>query len=249
MGHFALELALRPLTPNIDVNDGPGIFLGPVEIRSAEHLRPFLEDPDSEASGIVSVIYQHLCPQSDARLWQRAGLRYGMTVLRPGCLGREWVKTAGHYRSPASVEMMEIVLGSGIVLVQTPAPDGGLEQVTCVKLQSRSVVVIPPRSARVLVNTGTGNLAVGHVASGTVRAEHEELARHRGAAYYLGPDGARPNPHYLDLPPLRTTEVDRLPLIRLGRPLLGKWTTRTDLYGDLLKNPEKMLRWASGRFS
>ena len=33
--------------------------------------------------------------------------------------------------------------------------------------------------------------------------DFDEMARHRGAGYYLGPQGARPNPHYRAHPPLR----------------------------------------------
>jgi len=199
-----------------------------------EQLRPFLENPDSQGPSVIARYYPHVCRVGDDAIWQRAHLAYGILELVPGLLGREWVTFPGHARrGPKRAPfpgIIEVLHGSAAFLLQRPGPFDRLREVSVIWLKQRDRVLLPPGYAYVLGNRGSDVLVVAEAHSIQTALHFDDMARHRGAGYYLGPSGVRPNPHYRGLPALRELEAAVMAPLPLGPH---------DLYHMVIESPER----------
>jgi glucose-6-phosphate isomerase len=173
------ELAMRPLDAARDVYERP-----PKKAPPLYHM----------ANGITP---------RDCAEWDSA-LRYELTSLRPGLVGREWVKTIGHIHDAASdgvgyPEAYEVVAGEAIFVLFRPEP------LICLLVEAGSGdrFVIPPGWHHLAVNTGAGAMVFADVVARAVVPDYTLLRARRGGPVYLGPDGVRPNPRYEVCRPLR----------------------------------------------
>ena len=76
---------------------GAGLTVVTPAVRTREEMREVLLDPEADAPAELYYMYRDVCRQQDRELLAQHGLRYDVTVIRPGLLGREYIKTAGHY--------------------------------------------------------------------------------------------------------------------------------------------------------
>jgi glucose-6-phosphate isomerase len=76
--------------------------------------------------------------EKELRLIREFGLRYDITVIPPAMLGKEFVKTAGHYHPKAPgtnvsfSEVYQILEGEAAYLLQKAGRDGKIEDVTMI---------------------------------------------------------------------------------------------------------------------
>ncbi|CAB1130199.1 putative GPI domain-containing protein [Candidatus Hydrogenisulfobacillus filiaventi] len=215
-----IPLDLRaPLGVPVTASEGPLFLNGPVwraegfRARSLEEMRPFLADPDADGPPVLYFLYHDLRPVGRAA----GAVEVHLTWLNPGLVGEEWVKTAGHDhvgagRHPGYPELMEVVHGRVLVLLQRMRGQGRLAEVLLVTAETGDLLWIPPGYAHLAVNPGLEAAVLLHARARSCRVDYEGMARYRGAGYYLGPGGAIPNPNYVDVPPpVRLTARDLAP--------------------------------------
>ena len=149
-----------------------------------------------------------------------------VTVLEPGTVGGEYVKTYGHYHVGKLDETYWIAQGEGMVILQKRKTKGGktiddeIESFKAIKVKTDDKVYIPVGVGHLLINTGktwlvtVDNSPVSFTkkdeASMPGHADYSAVKKMRGFAYYVvgkkGPAFIR-NPRYKKVPRARITRI------------------------------------------
>lgn len=196
-------LSLRLMSDGLLVACGT-LALPTPKVRTIAELEPVLasradcEVPiplgGSHVDSRVYFMYRGVALPEHQELFGRHGLRYDITVLRPGYVAevpseaaRECVKTYGHYHPReagsdiAYPEVYEVLYGKAVFVLQTE----DLRDVVLVRGESGDKILIPPGYGHVTVNVGTGWLVLGNLVSPNFDAIYEPYRRAGGAAVYL----------------------------------------------------------------
>ncbi len=216
--------------------------------RSLEALRPFLEDPDAEGPRYPYHIYDDLSMRADVSWMEQAGVQFSLTVIAPGELHREWMKTAGHFhrssrRSRALPEVVEVVRGTGHIALQLMRTSDRIAEISLVSVQRGDWMVVPPGYGHISINTSSSPLIVAHVRSRDIELEYEEMARHRGAGYWVGPQGERINSNYQEVPPLKRYLASQIFPRPFGNEGIYRAVRRHPEAFKFLWNPEIPVAW------
>ncbi|MCD4740233.1 glucose-6-phosphate isomerase [archaeon] len=125
-------------------------------------------------------------------------LRYDITVINPGKIGKEYYKTLGHFhpvikeKNVTYPEFYEVISGQGLFLAQKI--DGTDFQI--IEAHKGDHVLVQPDYGHVTVNPGTEPLIVGNLVASDFNSNYEPVKTKHGLAYYILEDGIIENPHY-----------------------------------------------------
>jgi len=152
-----------------------------------------------------------------------------ITIWEPGKVGREYIKTYGHYHVGDISETYWIVYGEGITIAQKRVigPDGEpiddeIEAIRIVRVRAGEAVYMPRSWAHAAVNTGKTFFATADdspvnfedvdPSSLPGHADYEPLKRMRGMAYYIVEENGQPalvkNPSYKKVPEAQIVDWD-----------------------------------------
>ncbi len=173
-------------------------------LRYLSELRPvMMEPPERPMDGeIAYYMYRGVKTYED--------LRYDITVLPYRRLGREHVKTFGHYHNRASngrpyPEIYEVISGKAVFVLQKPAGPV-IEDLIVVEVHEGESILVPPGYGHVTVNPGEGTLIYANLVCKLVRGDYSLFRRMRGAAVYLTVFGTLKNPMYSQVPAPRNAD-------------------------------------------
>lgn len=176
------------------------------QARTIDEMREVLADPGCTSGRPLYFMYRDLARSESDRAWLRQQhVRYDITVIPPGTLCGEYVKTKGHYHTvnPAGVpypEIYEVLSGTGHYLLQTE--DAG--DVVMIEGTAGDKILIPPGYGHVTINPVKADLMMANLVSAEFSSNYGPYAEKRGAAYYEMEGGALvKNPCYPDAPPVR----------------------------------------------
>jgi glucose-6-phosphate isomerase len=176
------------------------------QIRTIEEMRCVLSDPSCTADQPLYFMYRDLAQSEADHKWlQDHHLRFDITIIPPGLLNGEYVKTKGHYHpeSPAGVgypELYQVFSGEAHYLLQHKS----LGDIAVVKAHAGDIVLVPPDYGHVTINPGSQDLFMANIVSTAFSSEYELYERLQGAAYYEYEGGTWvKNPRYPAIPPLR----------------------------------------------
>ena len=136
---------------------GAGLTVVTPAVRTREEMREVLLDPEADAPAELYYMYRDVCRQQDRELLAQHGLRYDVTVIRPGLLGRDYIKTAGHYHplKPGTEvtypEVYEVLAGKAHYLLQTEPDEDGVEAIL-IEATAGDKVLIPPGYGHITIN-------------------------------------------------------------------------------------------------
>lgn len=222
--------------------------------RTLGEMREVLLDPSflhyADLKRPVYFMYRSLfLSERDGELLKERGLRYDITLIPPGTLGREFVKTLGHYHPPVPgsdltyPELYEVLEGEAHYLLQKAGPNGKIEDAVRVRAQAGAKVLIPPGYGHVTVNPSRKVLRMANLVADGFQSIYEPYRRAGGAAYLETTDGKlAPNPKYGPLPPLREAKPARE--VARGDEIYGwfrkdpdglAFLTKPQEFGDLWK--------------
>ncbi len=141
------------------------------------------------AEGVAYFMYRGVYHENDVSVFERTGIRHDLTVIRPGTVNGEFLKTYGHYHpesrpgGPTYPEVYEVLYGRGYFLMQKASDSmDRLEDVYLVEGKVGSKVVIPPGYGHVTVNPGTDWLLIANLVYSGFQAVYEPYRVHHGAA-------------------------------------------------------------------
>lgn len=208
---------------------GQGVAAEPVAVRRLEDLRPVLRDAAAVGPAELYRMYRGVA-REEHRAWCRAhAMRYDITVLVPGRLGDEYVKTAGHYHPPQPGspltfgEVYEVLAGRALFVLQKSGRTADvIDDLVLIEAGPAEKVLIPSGYGHVTVNISPGLLALANWVDPSFQAYYEPFRLLGGAACHILDDGGEPapaiNPRYARVPEPRRIRPDdtwaRLPMPR-----------------------------------
>jgi len=166
----------------------------PVEpdVRRLSDMTPVLYDPDAPGPDEMYYMYRGVMRPEDAAAFAAHDMRYDITVLVPGQVGVEYVKTAGHYHDIAPEtglpypELYQVISGRACYILQRPAGNPSVvEAVAAVDAGPLDTVLVPPGYGHVTVNAGTEPLVMANLVQASFSSLYDEYRRRGGAAYYV----------------------------------------------------------------
>lgn len=183
-----------------------GVLPAP-QVRTIEDMRPVLRNPVCRYDAPLYFMYRALAKTEEDRAWLiRNDIRYDVTVIPPGDLCGELVKTKGHYhpKNPAGVgypEVYEVVEGEAHFLLQSRDHTDA----AVLSAKAGDVVIIPPQYGHITINpSDRETLVMANVVSTRFESEYREYEEMGGAVYYETAKGTfEKNPRYGNLPALR----------------------------------------------
>lgn len=231
------------------------------QIRDFFSMRNYLKDPGSTYwRKDVYHMYRDMALPEHAEAIHAANLEYDITVIPPGTIGREYVKTVGHYhpyKSGTTVrypEIYEVLYGKVFWLFQSASEDlERLKEVYIISAERGEKVVVPQGFGHVSINPTEDVLVMANWQPLNNKGLYEPYEIHNGAAYYvmssehLKANGKTnqefefaPNLTYKQVPPLIQARPRELPQYDLRSALPMYFTVTKNLAtADFLTFPEK----------
>jgi glucose-6-phosphate isomerase len=129
--------------------------------------------------------------RSDREKLLQQNLRYDITIIPSGMLGREYMKTAGHYHPPVKggrvtyPELYEVLEGEALYLLQNK----DLSDVVVVYATAGDKVLVPPDYGHVTINRSNKTLKMANFVARDFSSLYEPYREMGGAAYFFTKDG------------------------------------------------------------
>ena len=207
------------------------------DIRYLRDLKKVLLYPESiENNDPAYYMYRDLFYSlRDREIIRENNLRFDITIIPPRTVGREYIKTLGHYHPLAEKnlsypEIYEVISGEAVFLIQRE-DSGSVIDVLAISARSGDKVIIPPNFGHVTINSSRNVLKMSNWVSRNFSSVYEPYLSRKGACYYLTLNGWEKNKNYSKIPEL----------IEITAPPLSKYGIRKnkEMYA-LIREPEKL---------
>lgn len=181
------------------------------DVRVLDEMRSLLLDDDFSRSAEnrpLYYMYRDLYKEQHKQTIRDRDLRFDITVIPNARLGREYVKTKGHYHPENDhgvpyPEMYEVLDGTAHYLLQREDGDS-VDDVILVEASAGDTVIIPPGYGHITINPGTQPLKMANWVSTRFESRYGPIEANDGGAYFETiTDEFVPNKAYGDLPDLR----------------------------------------------
>ncbi|MEM2933620.1 MAG: glucose-6-phosphate isomerase family protein [Methanocellales archaeon] len=177
--------------------------------------------------------------KKDENASKQYSLRYDITIIPPFNLGREYVKTAGHYHPPLNSnltypELYEVLEGKAHYLLQKPEEldASRIVDVVLIEAEEGDKVVIPPNYGHITINPARKTLKMANWVSRNFTSIYDPYRRMGGGAYF----------ELITNEFIKNSNYTRVPEIRFLKPAnFSEFGLRKnkEIYG-LIRNPERL---------
>lgn len=201
-----------------------------VSSRTIEELRDVLIDKNANGPKECYYMYRDVYLPTHKELFRQQNIRYDITVLVPGKIGSEFVKTHGHHHAnvPGTQltypEVYEVLQGNATFVAQSET-----EFFVC-EAKAGQKFVVPPNFGHVTINSGKDALVIANLVERNFQSNYEEFKARRGACYYLTQKGWQKNENYGVQPPLKKVKPTKATKLGLAK---------APLYSAFVKSPKK----------
>ena len=210
------------------------------KIRHLSDLKPVLyEPPENTTTTPAYYMYRDIANCNEHRkIFQRANLRYDITVIPPLIVGREYIKTFGHYHSKpcngelSYPEIYEVLQGEAYYLLQK-CNNSIVEEAILIHAREGEHVIVPPNYGHVTINPSSKTLIMANIVSRSVNSDYESYREKGGACYYVLENEVIPNPSYNPMPELRRERAKKI----FSRAIYEEAITNISTF-DFLENPK-----------
>ncbi|MBK5112781.1 MAG: glucose-6-phosphate isomerase [Candidatus Heimdallarchaeota archaeon] len=188
-------------------------------------------------------MYRDLTRAKDKELFKKHDIRFDVTIIPPKFLGKEYVKTAGHFHPEAKnghsfPEVYEVMYGKGLYLLQKPKKELTRKEkranilnpveVIVISAKAGDQVMIPPGYGHITINPSEDTtLIMNNLVSSSFNSIYEPIKKQQGAIYlyHINKTWIR-NPSYKD---------DKI-LVKEGTP---EKIVDKPFYASFIENPEQ----------
>jgi len=197
------------------------------QVRLLAEMAPVLQEEnalrDMDKGSPAYFMYDNAYPES-----QQGGLRYDLTTIPSGSLGREYWKTMGHYhallpRGVAYPEIYQVLFGEAIFLLQHRSVDDGVDEALALRAKKGDHLWIPPAWGHLSINPGASPLVLCDLISPLCHADYSVYIEKRGGIFRILQDGTfELNPHYgqeVQLDICDAAEADAIDRLTKSSPL------------------------------
>ncbi|MEW6622550.1 MAG: glucose-6-phosphate isomerase family protein [Bacillota bacterium] len=160
------------------------------EMRTIKDALPVLYHSAKPYDKPLYYIYRNIYKKVDEDLFKEYNLRYDITVLHHGKVGKEYIKTIGHFHPLKNTcketypEYYEVLSGEAIFLLQRNGRNNEVEEVIAVEAKKDDKVFIPPNYGHITINTGEQFLVVANLIATCFQSLYDPFLEKSGAAYY-----------------------------------------------------------------
>ncbi|MFB6294902.1 MAG: glucose-6-phosphate isomerase family protein [Candidatus Nanohaloarchaea archaeon] len=199
------------------------------DVRMLDEMRSLLLDQEWAAQAdnqALYYMYRDLYRDKDRDVIEDNNVRFDITVIPPKQLGREYVKTKGHYHPDAGngvpyPEIYEVMAGEAHYLLQERDSGGRIVDVVVVAASAGDKVIIPPGYGHITINPGSTPLKMANWVSTQFDSRYGAIEENNGGAYYeTVANEFIPNENYSDLPELRRAEPEEIPELGIRTEIL-----------------------------
>jgi glucose-6-phosphate isomerase len=134
------------------------------------------------------------------------GWRDDETLIYPRRLGREFPKTFGHEHPRGNRELIKVLKGEAVFLLQKDQGDK-IKDIYFVVAQAGQTVVSPAGYSHATINRTKKILKIGTRLKDKTPSHYHHIKKHQGFGYYYTVDGWQKNPNYKRVPELREKSI------------------------------------------
>jgi glucose-6-phosphate isomerase len=184
--------------------------------------------------------------RSDGEKLREHGLRYDITIIPPGMLGREYIKTAGHYHpnvpngNVTFPELYEVLEGEALYLLQNL----DLSDAVVVNASAGDKVLVPPNYGHITINRSNKTLKMANFVAKDFSSLYDPYKERAGGAYFFTKEGWIKNercPEAALLRKIEAPEGKRLNKLGLGKDREMYSLLKEPRLLDFLTKPEEHL--------
>ncbi|MDD3481211.1 MAG: glucose-6-phosphate isomerase family protein [Patescibacteria group bacterium] len=150
-------------------------------------------------------MYRYFERDTDKDKFVKSDTEYDITVINPGKVGEEYIKTKGHYHAlvPGTdisyPEVYEVIKGEVEYLIQTKPNDKKETNVVIITAKEGEKIIVPPGYGHISINTTErpgveSNLQKRDLPAG---ADYGGFEYYHGGAMYRTEEGWIKNPEYV----------------------------------------------------
>jgi glucose-6-phosphate isomerase, archaeal len=149
-------------------------------------------------------MHRGVCLEQDCKAISASDLRYDITVVPSGLLGKEFNKTFGHFHPKANgselsfSEVYEVIHGKAHYLLQKE------DNSNCffVEAVAGQKVIVPPNFGHVTINPGKETLVMSNWVEKNFSSKYGPIKQKHGAMYFETLEGWEKNSNYDNIPEL-----------------------------------------------
>ena len=187
--------------------------------RTLKELQPYLKIPNvgNRASNIpIYYVWRYVHLKKDDKKIKAANLRYDLTLVPPGTIDGEFVKTAGHYHLPYP-EIFEVLYGRAYFLIQSfDKNQKNIKSVYLIEAGPGEKFVVPPGFGHNIINVFNEPLLTVNLVSEKSGHDYTSYKNNHGASYYFLDNGNLidivKNPNYDSVPEIKKIRAKKDPL-------------------------------------
>ena len=203
------------------------------DMKDVIYDRGFLENAEN-----IELYYMYrdvFLDEKDKKIMDENRLRYDITIIPPRNLGKEFVKTAGHYHPfvPGTKitypEVYEVLDGEAHYLLQKKENEK-ITDIVLIKAGKNEKVIIPPSYGHVTINPSKNVLKMANWVASDFSSIYEPIKKMHGTGYFETTTGFIKNENYEYLPELRFLKPKEYKNVGL--------TKDNDMYYIIRDNPE-----------
>lgn len=217
------------------------------DTRTILQMQEVLMEPSAGVPAELYYMYRGVGKLSDNDKMLKHKLRYDITIIKPGFLGNEFMKTAGHYHVSSYPELYEVLWGEALCLLQRPDKDDftKIKDVILVKAKAKEKILVLPNYGHILINPLSNiPLVTSNWVSTEFNSDYSLYKKAKGAAYFLinndGEMNLIKNDFFKEVPDVRLMRPS-LPISRFGlfldKPIYNILEEAESL--DFLNQPDK----------
>lgn len=139
---------------------------------------------------------------------KQKGLQYDITVMPSQMLGDEFPKTKGHSHIQKNSELVRVLKGKALCLLQK-GKNKTIEDVYTVVLKKDESILIPSDYEHLIINPSKGTLVFSNWISDKTKNDYSVFEHHQGACYYYIRKGWIKNKNYEKVPKLKFQKSER----------------------------------------
>ncbi len=159
-------------------------------VRYLKELKPVLYEETSLPDNLqIYYMYRDICKPENREIMTQENLRYDITVIPPLIIGKEFIKTLGHYHpltensSLTYPEIYEVLNGTAHFLLQM-VENVRIEEATLIEAKSGERIIIPPNYGHITINPSKETLVMSNFVGRNFSSIYEPIIEMRGGVYY-----------------------------------------------------------------
>ncbi len=123
------------------------------------------------------------------------GLRYDETIIYPRLLGQEFPKTKGHEHPKEYQELIKVIKGSAIFLLQNDEKNT-IKDIYFIQAKRNQAIISPAGYSHTTINASKKVLEIGTWIEDVSASEYGNIKTHQGFGYYYTLTGWQKNKNY-----------------------------------------------------